>query len=90
MYPFVAINTEGEWPNLARVSTTTLSTINAITLYSAFAMPVWSTVVMSVLCNPLVLLPSLTLNYFIYHKYKGLFQGDRARVVNMFLKPNGK
>lgn len=26
----------------------------------------------------------------MHHKYKVLYQGDRARVVNMFLKPNGK
>jgi hypothetical protein len=90
VYPFVAISNKGEWPNLARTTTGMLSLINATTLYSAFAMPVWSTAVMSVLCHPLVLLPSLATNFIIYNKYKVLFQGDRARVMNMFLKPNGK
>ncbi|MFO0117553.1 MAG: hypothetical protein ACK521_08035 [bacterium] len=55
------------------MSTGTLSFINATTLYSAFAMPVWSVAVMSVLCHPLVLLPSLAVNYVMYHKYKVLY-----------------
>ena len=75
---------------MARVGTSMLSFINATTLYSAFAMPVWSTMVMSVLCHPLCLLPSLCANYIIYNKYKVLFAGDRARVINMYLMPNGK
>lgn len=53
-------------------------------------MPVWSTAVMAILCHPLVLVPSLVTNYVVYNKYKMLFQGDRARVMNMYLKPNGK
>jgi hypothetical protein len=45
---------------------------------------------MSVLCHPLILVPSLITNYIMYNKYRMLFQGDRARVMNMFLKPSGK
>jgi hypothetical protein len=90
VYPFVAINNKGEWPNTARVCTASLTLVNAITLYSAFAMPIWSSLVMSFLCHPLVLVPSLSANYVMYHKYKVLYFGDRSRVINMYLKPSGK
>lgn len=64
--------------------------MNATTLYSAFAMPVLSPAAMAIFCHPLFIIPSLWLNYIMHHKYKVLYQGDRARIVNMFLKPNGK
>ena len=53
-------------------------------------MPFYKASFAAIFANPLFLLPSLALNYFLYQRYYIFFYGDRAQVVNMFLKPNGK
>ena len=67
---------------------TALTCMNVKALYSAFAMSVLSPVTMAIFCHPLFIIPSLWLNFIMHHKYRVLYKGDRARVVNMLLKPN--
>jgi hypothetical protein len=90
VYPIVTIDNKNEWPNVARASVVTLSVINAVTLYSALSIPILAPAISAIVCHPAFLIPSLVANYCLYYTHKLLLSGDRARVMNMYLKSNGK
>ena len=90
VYPIVTINDKESFQKLATSSTVCLSIFNTSLLYSTFVMPIYKAWFASIFANPIVLLPSMALNYILYHRNYVYFYGDRSQVVNMFLKPNGK
>jgi hypothetical protein len=67
-----------------------LTVLNGAILYSTFVMPIFTATFSAIFANPIFLIPSLTFNYLIYKRSYIYFYGDRAEVVNMFLKQNGK
>lgn len=71
-------------------STVGLSIFNASILYSTLIMPIYTAQATAVFMNPLFLIPSLLTNFYIWRRSSNYFFGDRAQVVNLFLKPNGK
>ena len=90
VYPVVTINTSEQWFKTTLASTLGLTVVNASILYSTFVMPIFKASVAAIFANPIFLIPSFTLNYLLYQRYYVYFYGDRAHVVNMYLKPNGK
>lgn len=53
-------------------------------------MPLYTAAASALFANPIFLLPSLFGNYFMWRRSHCYFYGDRAEVVNIFLKSNGK
>ena len=90
VYPVITINRSNEYPNLARFSTATLSIVNFSILYSALIMPIYTAEVSAFVANPLFLIPSIAMNYFLYKRNYSLFYLDRSMITNMYLMSNGK
>lgn len=67
-----------------------MTVLNTSILYSTFIMPIYSAAASALFANPFFLLPMLGANYLIWRRSHVYFYGDRAEVVNVFLKPNGK
>lgn len=72
------------------VSTVMLTAVNTSILYSTFINQIFTAAFSAIFANPIFLLPSLAGNYILWRRSAIYFYGDRAEVVNMFLKPNGK
>jgi len=53
-------------------------------------MPLYTAAASALFANPFFLVPSLAANYVIWKRSNVYFYGDRAEIVNIFLKPNGK
>lgn len=64
--------------------------MNTAILYSTFIMPIFSAAASALFANPFFILPSLITNYVVFKRSGVYFYGDRAEVVNLFLKQNGK
>ena len=90
VYPVIAIDRRHEYPNLARFSLATLSFFNGIVTYSTFYMPIFTAEFSAIVAHPLVLLPSLAVNYYLYRRHYSLFYLDRSMVTSIFLLPCGR
>lgn len=86
----VTINQGETYDNVARVSTVSLTAVNALVLYSTLGSPLFTAAVSAIVANPFFIVPSLYINYVLYQKYYMLFYGDRVQVSAMYLKSNGK
>jgi len=71
-------------------SSVLLTLLNTSILYSTFVIPIYTAAFSAIFANPIFLIPALTGNYMLCRRSAVYFYGDRAEVVNMFLKPNGK
>lgn len=71
-------------------STVLLTMLNTSILYSTFVIPIYTAAFSAIFANPIFLLPSLVGNYILSRRSAVYFYGDRAELVNMYLKPNGK
>eukprot|EP00351_Strombidinopsis_sp_SopsisLIS2011_P002813 CAMPEP_0116873714 /NCGR_PEP_ID=MMETSP0463-20121206/4995_1 /TAXON_ID=181622 /ORGANISM="Strombidinopsis sp, Strain SopsisLIS2011" /LENGTH=221 /DNA_ID=CAMNT_0004516273 /DNA_START=179 /DNA_END=844 /DNA_ORIENTATION=- len=67
-----------------------MTVLNSVILYSALVQPLFVPTISAIVANPLFLLPSLALNYYLYNKNFVYFYGARSQLQNMFLKQNGK
>lgn len=90
VYPICCLNTERSYPKIAMSSVVFLSCLNTSILYSTFIMPLYNAAASALFANPFFLVPSLAANYVIWRRSHVYFYGDRAEIVNIFLKPNGK
>lgn len=90
VYPVVCMDNSYEWPTAARLSTTLLTAFNGLTLYSTFYMPIFTAEFSALVANPMVLLPSLLVNFFLYKRNYALLYMDRSLVTNIFLMPCGR
>ena len=90
VYPIVTLNQDTNYPKLSMSSTVMLSMLNTSIMYSTFVMPIYTATFSAIFANPIFLLPSLVGNYILWRRSAVYFYGDRAEVVNMFLKQNGK
>lgn len=90
VYPVCCVNTHHQYPNTARFSLCFLSLTNMMTIYSTFFVPIFTAEFSAIIANPMVLLPSLYLNYYLYMRHYPLFYQDRSLVTNIFLLPCGK
>ena len=90
VYPFVSIDRRHEWANLARYSTVGLTIFNGLVLYSTFYMPIFTAEFAAVVAHPLVFLPSIAYNTYLYKAYYSLFYQDRSLVTSLFLMPCGR
>ena len=89
VYPVVSIDRRQEYPNVARLSTSLLSIFNGLVVYSTFYMPIFTAEFSAIVAHPLVMLPSLALNWVLYQRYYSLFYLDRSLLTSLFLKPCG-
>jgi len=71
-------------------STIGLTLVNGAILYGTFVVPIFTAAFSALFANPLFLIPSLAFNFGLYKRSLIYFYGNRAEVVNIFLKPNGK
>ena len=53
-------------------------------------MPIYTAEFSAIVANPLFLIPSLAMNYYLYKSSYSLFYMDRSIITNIFLKSNGK
>ena len=90
VFPVVSVDKRNEYPNLARTSTSVLSFFNGLVLYSTFYVPIFTAEFSSIVAHPLVILPSLFLNFYMYKRFYSLFYMDRSIVTSIFLKPCGR
>jgi len=89
VYPIASINDKEINFGAAKLSIFASSIMNTTVLYSLFVKPIFIPAISAVICNPLFILPSFALNYYILQKYY-IFFFNRSFITNMFLKPNGK
>jgi len=90
VYPVVTLNQDTHYRKTAMSSTVMLTLVNTSILYSTFINQIFTAAFSAIFANPIFLLPSLAGNYILWRRSAIYFYGDRAEVVNMFLKPNGK
>lgn len=84
------MNDKESWQVTAKTSAVALSMFNGSILYSTFMFPIYKASFAAIFANPLFVVPSLALNYFLYNRYYVYYYGNRCQVINLFLKPNGK
>ena len=90
VYPVITIDKSGEYPTLARLSTATLTLFNGLVIYSTFYMPIFTAEFSAIVAHPLLLMPSMLLNYYMYKRNYSLFYLDRSMVTSLFLLPCGR
>jgi hypothetical protein len=90
VYPVIALEKSRNWYKTSMLSMTGLSIFNTSVIYSTFIMPIYTAVFSSIVANPIFMLPSLALNYYLLRKNYIYFWGDQVEVVNVWLKPSGK
>ena len=90
VYPVVCLNRKHEWPNAARNGTALLTAFNGLVTYSTFYMPIFTAEFSAIVAHPLVLLPSLLINYYLYKRHYSLFYLDRSLLTSMYLMPCGR
>ena len=90
VYPIVTLDKSSDYIRAGRVSTVGLTAANFFILYGTLIQPIFEANLAAFVANPLFLLPSLGLNFFLYQHNNSYFRGDKTLLKNIYLKPNGK
>ena len=90
VYPVATYDLSKNYYKLPIASFTAMGLVNSLVLYGTFINQIFTPVVQGFLCNPIFLIPSLYLNYYLFDKYFVFTNGARSHVLNIYLKPCGK
>ena len=80
VYPIVSYNFDKNYFKLPCATAIGHACLNSVFLYGTFITPIFTPLVMSYICNPLFLLPSLYMNYATLKKYYIFFFGARSHI----------
>jgi len=72
------MNDKESWQVLAKTSTVGLSIFNGSILTSTFMFPIYKASIAAILANPLFVVPSFILNWYLYNKYYVFYYGSRS------------